>query len=182
MTTGKGRRPAPRIGVIGSASASEAGRKAARDAGRSVAAAGAILVCGGLGGVMEAAAGGAAQVGGPGMPEMLTPTDAIKGAGYKRVALLTDGRFSGATTGPCIGHIEMEAYNGGPLGAVREGDIIEIDIERRTLNVRLSDEEIRRRLQDVRPPERTLTPLLRSYRSAFAGVNCYGEHQANNEA
>jgi len=57
--------------------------------------------------------------GAPGMPEMLTPTDAIKGAGYKRVALLTDGRFSGATTGPCIGHVEMEAYNGGAIGAVR---------------------------------------------------------------
>ena len=50
--------------------------------------------------------------GAPGMPEMLTPTDTIKGAGYKRVALITDGRFSGATSGPCVGHIEMEAFNG----------------------------------------------------------------------
>lgn len=60
--------------------------------------------------------------GAPGMPEMLTPTDAIKGAGYKKVALLTDGRFSGATTGPCIGHVEMEVYNGGAIGAARDGD------------------------------------------------------------
>ena len=52
-------------------------------------------------------------LGAPGMPEMLTPTDAINGAGYKKVALITDGRFSSATTGPCIGHVEMEAFNGG---------------------------------------------------------------------
>ncbi len=112
--------------------------------------------------------------GAPGMPEMLTPTDALKGAGYERVALITDGRFSGATTGPCIGHVEMEAYNRGPLAAVREGDIIEIDIDQRSLNVRLSQEEISRRLQEVKPPERQLTPLLRSYRERFKGVNCYG--------
>jgi dihydroxy-acid dehydratase len=76
------------------------------------------------------------------MPEMLTPTDAIMGAGYKKVALITDGRFSGGTTGPCIGHIEMEAYNGGTIGAIKDGDIIEIDIPNRTLNVKLSDDEI----------------------------------------
>lgn len=113
--------------------------------------------------------------GAPGMPEMLTPTDAIKGAGYKRVALITDGRFSGATSGPCIGHIEMEAYNGGPLGAVRDGDIIDIDIPKRSLNVRLSDEEIQRRLTTLRRPERQLTPLLRQVREKFRGVNCYGK-------
>jgi len=98
--------------------------------------------------------------GAPGMPEMLTPTDAIKGAGYKRVALLTDGRFSGATTGPSIGHIEMEAYNGGPIGAICDGDIIDIDIPKRTLNVRLGENEIAERLKTVRPPERGLTPPL----------------------
>jgi dihydroxy-acid dehydratase len=113
--------------------------------------------------------------GAPGMPEMLTPTDAIKGAGYKKVALITDGRFSGATTGPCIGHIEMEAYNGGAIGAIRDGDVIDIDIPNRKLNVRLSDEEIKERLKDIRIPERELTPLLESYREKFKGINCYGK-------
>lgn len=112
--------------------------------------------------------------GAPGMPEMLTPTDAIKGAGYSKVALITDGRFSGATSGPCVGHVEMEAYNGGPIGAIADGDIIEIDIPNRRLNVSLSDREIQDRLKDVRPPDRDLTPLLRHYREKFKGVNCYG--------
>jgi len=113
--------------------------------------------------------------GAPGMPEMLTPTDAIKGAGYKKVALLTDGRFSGATTGPCIGHIEMEAYNGGAIGAIQDGDIIEIDIPNRKLAVQLSDKEIKERLKNVKAPERKLTPLLESYRKKFLGINCYGK-------
>ncbi len=112
--------------------------------------------------------------GAPGMPEMLTPTDAIMGAGYKKVALITDGRFSGATTGPCIGHVEMEAYNGGVIGAIQDGDIIEIDIPNRMLNVKLSDVEIKERLRKVKAPERKLTPLLESYRKKFTGVNCYG--------
>ena len=113
--------------------------------------------------------------GAPGMPEMLTPTDAIKGAGYQRVALITDGRFSGATSGPCIGHIEMEAFNGGPIGAIKNGDVIEIDIPNRRLNVQLSDAEIKKRLTHVVPPERELTPLLRQYRQKFKGLNCYGQ-------
>jgi dihydroxy-acid dehydratase len=113
--------------------------------------------------------------GAPGMPEMLTPTDALKGAGYEKVALLTDGRFSGATTGPCIGHVEMEAYNGGAVGAIQDGDRIEIDIPGRSLNVRLTDGEIKERLRRMKPPERRLTPLLESYRKAYAGVNCYGK-------
>jgi dihydroxy-acid dehydratase len=113
--------------------------------------------------------------GAPGMPEMLTPTDAIKGAGYKRVALLTDGRFSGATTGPCIGHIEMEAFNGGAIGAIKDGDIIEIDIPNRKLNVILSQEEIRKRLSSVQDVERKLTPMLECFRKAYRGVNCYGK-------
>ena len=113
--------------------------------------------------------------GAPGMPEMLTPTDAIKGAGYKKVALLTDGRFSGATTGPCIGHIEMEAYNGGAIGAIQDGDIIEIDIPSRKLAVQLSDKEITERLKNVKAPEKKLTPLLESYRKKFLGINCYGK-------
>jgi dihydroxy-acid dehydratase len=113
--------------------------------------------------------------GAPGMPEMLTPIDAIKGAGYKKVALITDGRFSGATTGPCIGHVEMEAYNNGPIGAIQDGDMIEIDIPGRSLNAKLSDEGIQERLQRMKVPERKLTPLLESYRKQFIGANCYGK-------
>jgi len=113
--------------------------------------------------------------GAPGMPEMLTPTDALKGAGYKKVALITDGRFSGATTGPCIGHVEMEAYNGGAIGAIKDGDVIEIDIPNRKLQVQLSDEEIKARLKGLTVPERKLTPLLEAYRQKYAGINCYGK-------
>ena len=102
------------------------------------------------------------------MPEMLTPTDAIKGAGYKKVALITDGRFSGGTSGPCIGHIEPEAYNGGAIGAIKDGDIIEIDIPKRKINVKLTDKEIKERLAKVKPPQRKLTPLLKAYREKFA--------------
>ncbi len=112
--------------------------------------------------------------GAPGMPEMLTPTDAIKGAGFKKVALVTDGRFSGATTGPCIGHVEMEAFNGGAIGAIRDGDIIEIDIPKRSLEVIVSDSVLMKRLEEQDPPERKLTPLLESYRKKFLGKNCYG--------
>ena len=110
--------------------------------------------------------------GAPGMPEMLTPTDAIKGAGYKKVVLITDGRFSGGTSGPCVGHIEPEGYVGGAIGAVRDGDIIEIDIPERTLNVRLGDEEIRTRLESVSCPERKMTPFLLAYRNKFAQSCC----------
>jgi dihydroxy-acid dehydratase len=113
--------------------------------------------------------------GAPGMPEMLTPTDAIKGAGYKKVALITDGRFSGGTSGPCIGHVEPEAYNKGAIGAIRDGDIIEIDIPNRKLNVKLSDEEIKTRLSESKVPERTMTHLLKSYRALYTGKNCYGK-------
>ena len=116
--------------------------------------------------------------GAPGMPEMLTPTDAIMGAGYRRVALITDGRFSGATTGPCIGHVEMEAYNGGPFGAIRDGDVIDIDVPGRRLNVRLTPEDIERRLKESLPPAREVTPLLQSFRERVQGLNCYGKKGA----
>ena len=113
--------------------------------------------------------------GSPGMPEMLTPTDAIKGAGFKKVALLTDGRFSGGTSGPCIGHIEPESYNNGAIAAIKDGDIIEIDIPARKINVRLTDKEIKERLKRVKVPERKLTSMLKVYREKFSRVNCYGK-------
>ncbi|MCK5084668.1 MAG: dihydroxy-acid dehydratase [Candidatus Pacebacteria bacterium] len=101
--------------------------------------------------------------GAPGMPEMLTPTAAIAGAGLK-VALLTDGRFSGGTRGACIGHIEPEAYQGGSIGAIQNGDIIEIDIPRRKLNVKLTKKEINKRLINIKIPKRKTTPFLEKYR------------------
>jgi dihydroxy-acid dehydratase len=69
----------------------------------------------------------------------------------------------------------MEAYNGGAIGAIKNGDIIEIDIPNRKLNVKLSDAEIDKRLKKAEAPERKLTPLMVSYREKFTGVNCYGK-------
>jgi dihydroxy-acid dehydratase len=90
--------------------------------------------------------------GGPGMQEMLSPTSAIMGQGLgDKVALITDGRFSGGTRGACIGHVSPEAAAGGPIGALVSGDIIDIDLEARALNVRLSDAEISARLAALPP-------------------------------
>jgi len=84
--------------------------------------------------------------GGPGMREMLSPTATIAGMGLSEsVALITDGRFSGATRGPCIGHVSPEAAVGGPIGLLKDGDIIEIDVPKRKLNVKLSEEELSNR-------------------------------------
>jgi dihydroxy-acid dehydratase len=92
--------------------------------------------------------------GGPGMREMLGVTAAIVGEGLgETVALMTDGRFSGATKGLCVGHIAPEAFAGGPIAALREGDIITFDLENRLLNVDLTDEEIQQRMADWKAPE-----------------------------
>jgi dihydroxy-acid dehydratase len=92
--------------------------------------------------------------GGPGMPETLAVTMALPLHGYNRLALVTDGRFSGASSGPCIGHVSPEAYVGGPIAAVKDGDEITIDIPNRELSVSLSGEEIKDRLADWKPPRR----------------------------
>ena len=90
--------------------------------------------------------------GGPGMPEMLSPTSAIMGMGLgDKVALITDGRFSGGTRGACIGHISPEAADGGPIAVLQDGDIININIPERSLNVDLSDKEIQNRLRELPP-------------------------------
>ena len=90
--------------------------------------------------------------GGPGMPEMLSPTSAIMGMGLgDKVALITDGRFSGGTRGACIGHISPEAADGGPIAVLQNGDIININIPERSLNVDLSDKEIQNRLRELPP-------------------------------
>lgn len=92
--------------------------------------------------------------GGPGMREMLAPTAAIAGMGLdKDVALITDGRFSGATRGAAIGHISPEAMEGGPIALIREGDIIEIDIPAKKLNLKISDEELLERKKEYKPKE-----------------------------
>jgi dihydroxy-acid dehydratase len=104
--------------------------------------------------------------GGPGMREMLTPTSVIAGMGLdKDVALITDGRFSGATRGASIGHISPEAASGGPIAIVREGDIIDIDIPKKSINVRLSDQEIAKRLQSLKMPKPKITT---GYMSRYA--------------
>ena len=111
--------------------------------------------------------------GAPGMPEMLSPTSLIMGRGLgESVALITDGRFSGASRGGAIGHVSPEAYAGGPIAAVRDGDIIDIDIPARTLNVRLSDDEIADRMARIEPIDRPVTGVQRKYRKLVtSGAN-----------
>jgi dihydroxy-acid dehydratase len=102
--------------------------------------------------------------GGPGMREMLNPTAAISGMGIRSVALITDGRFSGGTRGPCIGHVSPEAMVNGPIAAVRNGDIITIDIPQRKLNLSLNKKEIKERIKQVVKPERKIKGWLARYR------------------
>ncbi len=92
--------------------------------------------------------------GGPGMKEMLQPTSAIVGMGLdKDVALITDGRFSGATKGLCIGHISPEAARGGLIGLIKEGDEIEIDVEKKTIELLVDEKEIEKRKKEFKPKE-----------------------------
>jgi len=110
--------------------------------------------------------------GGPGMPEMLTPTSAIAGAGLAdSVALITDGRFSGASRGASIGHVAPEAYEGGPIALVEDGDIISIDIPRRSLVLEVPDEELTRRRQAWQRPAREYSGVLRRYVAFVSGAD-----------
>ncbi len=100
--------------------------------------------------------------GGPGMKEMLSPTASLAGMGKgKTVALITDGRFSGATRGACIGHVSPEAACGGPIGLVHEGDIIEIDIEKKILNLLVPEEELKTRHATI--PKKEVKGYLKRY-------------------
>ncbi|OPX60587.1 MAG: dihydroxy-acid dehydratase [Methanobacterium sp. PtaB.Bin024] len=101
--------------------------------------------------------------GGPGMREMLNPTSALSGIGLSSVALLTDGRFSGGTRGPCVGHVSPEAMANGPIAAVKNGDLIVIDIPQRKLELKVDEEEIQRRLEIVKHPEKQLKGWLARY-------------------
>jgi dihydroxy-acid dehydratase len=100
--------------------------------------------------------------GGPGMREMLNPTSAISGMGLS-VALITDGRFSGGTRGPCIGHVSPEAMTKGPIAALKDGDLIKIDIPNHKLDVMLSEEEINERLAQLVSPKKDLKGWLLRY-------------------
>jgi dihydroxy-acid dehydratase len=92
------------------------------------------------------------------MQEMLSPTSYIVGAGLgESVALITDGRFSGGTRGACIGHISPEAMVGGPIGLLKDGDIIEVDIPNNSLSVKLSDEELAERKKAWTAPKPRIT-------------------------
>jgi dihydroxy-acid dehydratase len=104
--------------------------------------------------------------GGPGMREMLNPTSAIMGMGLgTSVALITDGRFSGATRGACVGHVSPEAADGGPIGVVREGDIISIDIPACKIELKVSDEELAERMAAFKPKTKELSGYLKRYAS-----------------
>ena len=105
--------------------------------------------------------------GGPGMREMLSPTSAIMGMGLgSSVALITDGRFSGATRGACIGHVSPEAASGGVIGIVKEGDIISIDIPNNKIELLVSDKEIDDRLKNFVPKTKELKGYLKRYASS----------------
>ena len=114
--------------------------------------------------------------GGPGMPEMLNPTSAIAGMGLgSSVALITDGRFSGASRGASIGHVSPEAAVGGPVALIEEGDIIEIDIPNLKLNARISDEELARRKEKWQPREPEVTT---GYLARYAAMVTSGNRGA----
>ncbi|MDI9610128.1 MAG: dihydroxy-acid dehydratase [Archaeoglobales archaeon] len=108
--------------------------------------------------------------GAPGMPEMLLPTAAIAGMGLQRVALITDGRFSGATRGPCIGHVVPEAIEGGTIGLLKNGDLIRIDVPARRLDVKLSEDELKDRREKWKPPKKTLSGYLARYSKLVSGA------------
>lgn len=111
--------------------------------------------------------------GGPGMREMLSPTAAIAGMGLgESVALITDGRFSGGTRGACLGHVSPEAAEGGPIAIVKNGDIIEIDIHQRKINLKLSQDEINLRLAQWKPKKPKIsTGWLARYQKLVSSAN-----------
>jgi dihydroxy-acid dehydratase len=109
--------------------------------------------------------------GGPGMPEMLTPTSALAGAGLDdSVALITDGRFSGASRGASIGHVAPEGLDGGPIALVRDGDLISIDIPARSLTLEVTGEEMARRRTAWQRPARKYSGVLRRYVAFVTGA------------
>ena len=113
--------------------------------------------------------------GGPGMREMLAATAALGGMGLlESVALITDGRFSGGTRGPCIGHVSPEAIEGGSIALVKDGDMIEINIPERALNLKISDEELKQRKAAFVPPKTEITGYLARYQRSVHSANTGG--------
>ena len=109
--------------------------------------------------------------GGPGMPEMLSPTSALMGLGYTKVVLVTDGRFSGGTRGPCIGHVAPEAAVGGPIAFVQDGDQIEVDLYRKKIDLRVDAKEIQKRKKNWKPPVKPLKGVLARYAKTVEQAN-----------
>jgi dihydroxy-acid dehydratase len=125
--------------------------------------------------------------GGPGMREMSIPAAMLVGMGlHTSVAMITDGRFSGASRGPCVGHISPEAYEGGPIALVEDGDIIEIDLDQRLIRLQVSDEELSRRRSAHAPRRSAVTGVLAAYRAGVGGAHegalwLYGQDSSENE-
>ena len=108
--------------------------------------------------------------GGPGMREMLNPTSAIMGMGLgNSVALITDGRFSGATRGACVGHVTPEAASGGMIGIVEEGDIISINIPENTIELKVDEDVIKKRMENFKPKKKELSGYLKRYAALVSG-------------
>ena len=108
--------------------------------------------------------------GGPGMREMLNPTSAIMGMGLgNSVALITDGRFSGATRGACVGHVTPEAASGGMIGVVEDGDIISIDIPKNTIELKVDEDVLSERMKNFVPKKKELSGYLKRYASLVSG-------------
>ena len=109
--------------------------------------------------------------GGPGMRELSIPAAMLVGMGlHKSVAMVTDGRFSGASRGPCVGHVAPEAWEGGPIACVRDGDMITIDLERRLLQLEISDQELEERMKHITPPHHPAQGILAKYRKMVEGA------------
>jgi dihydroxy-acid dehydratase len=109
--------------------------------------------------------------GGPGMRELSIPAAMLVGMNlHKSVAMITDGRFSGATRGPCVGHISPEAYENGPIACIKDGDIITIDLINKVLKVNISDEELEKRKSEIKHPKKELTKLAKRYRDLVGPV------------
>lgn len=109
--------------------------------------------------------------GAPGMPEMLSPTSALMGLGYKKVVLITDGRFSGGTRGPCIGHVAPEAAVGGPIAFVRDKDTIAVDLNAKTIDLKVPAKELAERKRAWKAPKKALTGVLARYAKTVDQAN-----------
>jgi dihydroxy-acid dehydratase len=109
--------------------------------------------------------------GAPGMPEMLSPTSALMGFGYTRVVLITDGRFSGGTRGPCIGHVAPEAATGGPIALIEENDRIEIDLFTKRIDIIVDEKTLAQRKKKWKPVKKSLSGVLSRYAKTVEQAN-----------